>query len=770
MLEIKDERYQQLIDSFLLEIEEKFPDHRIMLEQLERRQYDLLLKLYKKIGYNSQEEMLKAYGYDIITLDCINDLAPESDQSAATKEQYSLKELGEFVFYGCTSLNKIILPEGISGIEPFAFTDCKNLTEVFIPNGVKWIGSCAFSGCKKLKEIIIPESVEVIGALAFKECKSLEAIIIPSSVTHINDKAFSGCEKLKRVDVLNDSTIIANDAFEGCKQLELTSLKDKETLDRVNWWMTCKQEKNVVVPSFVDNIHSNAFENSKTLESIVISENVENIGWGAFQGCENLKSVVIEDGVKTIESNAFGNCVNLEHIELPDSITEIGENAFEGCSSIREIVFPNNIKRIKSAVCSDCNHLESVSLPESLELIDGSAFYGCKSLKELVMPKKIQRVDWMAFAECDNLLEVFVSGSEIKVPVDSFFDDRVVDFNIEFDQKLQLEKLIEILIKKDRGLSLIVAYLRNEDFSDNKLLEDTKLRIEELENMGVGGVNTADMDIYFDFTEEMEDAESIEIDGCNISGEVGFFNEWDSEELLPNIFKTIAETYTDMSFKGTFTISCGYITVRFIFEYNNPYLTYTTYYLYTDRESENKINSNSVVKTKIDIRNNDKETIKESVSDDIYEEILEDDEDNISIFKFDSVDSITLKDSVFVLTGFSAIEENKIGDIIVSGGGEIKSSTVLATNYLIVKEDYDHQTKKYDRAIELKEKGKNISIISDKLFYELVEENSVNKENSREDILDSPAIKECIFGIAKELSKINETLSLLINEIEKKKN
>ena len=52
---------------------------------------------------------------------------------------------------------------------------------------------------------------------------------------------------------------------------------------------------------------------------------------------------------------------------------------------------------------------------------------------------------------------------------------------------------------------------------------------------------------------------------------------------------------------------------------------------------------------------------------------------------------------------------------------EASQNTVLKTNYLIVEEEMLEPTKKYTRAIELKEKGKPISIISVKRFYELYE-------------------------------------------------
>jgi len=82
------------------------------------------------------------------------------------------------------------------------------------------------------------------------------------------------------------------------------------------------------------------------------------------------------------------------------------------------------------------------------------------------------------------------------------------------------------------------------------------------------------------------------------------------------------------------------------------------------------------------------------------------------------LDRIEFKDKIFVLTGFDTREENKITSIITERGGTIKSSTVLKTDYLVVSGDYS--SKKYERAVELKQKGKNISIISSEQFYDLL--------------------------------------------------
>lgn len=98
--------------------------------------------------------------------------------------------------------------------------------------------------------------------------------------------------------------------------------------------------------------------------------------------------------------------------------------------------------------------------------------------------------------------------------------------------------------------------------------------------------------------------------------------------------------------------------------------------------------------------------------DDEYEKV---DQGN---FKND-IARIEFRDKIFVLTGFDTREENKITRIITERGGIIKSSTVLKTDYLVVRGDY--ASRKYERAVELNQKGKNIAIISSEQFYGLLD-------------------------------------------------
>ncbi len=55
------------------------------------------------------------------------------------------------------------------------------------------IGQLTFSGCTRLTSVTIPNSVTKIGAAAFEGCTYLTSVTIPNSVTEIGISTFSGC-------------------------------------------------------------------------------------------------------------------------------------------------------------------------------------------------------------------------------------------------------------------------------------------------------------------------------------------------------------------------------------------------------------------------------------------------------------------------------------------------------------------------------------------------------------------------------------------------
>lgn len=129
---------------------------------------------------------------------------------------YSVTEIDQWAFCGCSYLKSIVLPEGITYI---------------------WDG--AFSGCTSLKYIKFPESLTKIDMInsaasdgAFYGCTSLTSIVIPKNVTYIGKHTFYSCNNLKEVFILGSPTV-ASYAFSYCHSaLEVYHAEDMITFDK----------------------------------------------------------------------------------------------------------------------------------------------------------------------------------------------------------------------------------------------------------------------------------------------------------------------------------------------------------------------------------------------------------------------------------------------------------------------------------------------------------------------------------------------------------
>ena len=103
------------------------------------------------------------------------------------------KDKSRIVSFRNQKQTSYVIPNSVTSIGDYAFYGCSSLVEVVIPNSVTDIGDRAFSSCTSLSSIVIPDSVTSIGGGAFLDCSSLVSIVIPDSVTSIGNFAFDDC-------------------------------------------------------------------------------------------------------------------------------------------------------------------------------------------------------------------------------------------------------------------------------------------------------------------------------------------------------------------------------------------------------------------------------------------------------------------------------------------------------------------------------------------------------------------------------------------------
>lgn len=149
-------------------------------------------------------------------------------------------------FKNCANLKSVTFDGNlIAEIWTDTFRGCTSLQSITVPDGVTRIGQNAFQGCTSLTSVALPSTLTIINVGAFDDCTALVSIPIPDSVIELRS-CFGNCTALTTVTFTEKSKLsfIANDTFDGCSSLtEITlpyAFKDNSSVKETfkNWGVT----------------------------------------------------------------------------------------------------------------------------------------------------------------------------------------------------------------------------------------------------------------------------------------------------------------------------------------------------------------------------------------------------------------------------------------------------------------------------------------------------------------------------------------------------
>lgn len=126
-------------------------------------------------GYSLRYYTIGIINEDVITVPDTHDGLP-------------VNEIRGEVFKNVVTVSEVKLPSKITEIRGNTF-QYSSIEKIIIPDGVTRIGGHAFEGCGRLKEVVIPESVKEIGSSAFRNCDSLYTVTVSIDCV-INSRAF----------------------------------------------------------------------------------------------------------------------------------------------------------------------------------------------------------------------------------------------------------------------------------------------------------------------------------------------------------------------------------------------------------------------------------------------------------------------------------------------------------------------------------------------------------------------------------------------------
>ena len=259
----------------------------------------------------------------------------------------NVTSIGNRTFCGCDALTSMVVESGNATYD--SRENCNAIIETatnklvagcqntIIPNSVTSIGNYAFYGCSSLTSVTIPNSVTWIGYEAFRDCSSLTSVTIPESVTGIGDDAFRDCSSLTSVTIPESVTSIGSFAFYGCSSLSTVFWNAKYLYDEnYTYWCLAYSWDSIDSVYMIDP-ELGIFEIDRFVEENMPFNEEEMCNDSPFNGCDGIKSFSFGENVEVIPDGLCYGLDGITSITIPESVSSIGERSFAECSSLDTI-------------------------------------------------------------------------------------------------------------------------------------------------------------------------------------------------------------------------------------------------------------------------------------------------------------------------------------------------------------------------------------------------------------------------------------------------
>lgn len=307
------------------------------------------------------------------------------------KIEADLYGIGNYAFYGCSSLRQITLNSSLGYIGNYAFAGCNNMTTATLDTDMRLdvIGAHAFEDCQALNSFTVPHNVKIIGDAAFKGCagdtSGLQTIDLRGggnpSLRLLGCDLFVDCNKLQSVTFpgsLEEDVDISN--FEGCLSLQYIAVSSKATDITEGFKTTFGYEEFKAQYNQSAVVHGTFyFEGPSREDNPSVLHKTARDYFFAFsylaEGTlekQNLYELTVEAGTNKKATYRVDNSNVLVSTKLDDKITTI---------DLPEYIGPYYIETIGTGVFQNQCYLEQLTIPSTVQKIETDAFSGCHQLE-----------------------------------------------------------------------------------------------------------------------------------------------------------------------------------------------------------------------------------------------------------------------------------------------------------------------------------------------------------------------------------------------------
>ena len=362
----------------------------------------------------------------------------------------SAEALGNNVFYACSALRDVTLPQGLRTLGNHTFYGCSSLPRILLPDGLEAIGVSAFGACNALEEAVLPQSLREVGSSCFSNCTSLRQAILPDGVTVLGSGCFNDCKQLEGATAEGDVITYCGWAItmnsDGDKTLTIPDGVVGVIEGLVSQSSASKFDV-LELPEGLQRIGVRAFRYMSGLTEVTLPSSLLWLGEQAFADCTKLARVNGSPASLTIEKDAFQNTPYLkggdefvllgntllqycgtgkEDVTVPDGVTEIAPKAFLGNKEVKRVRLPQGVTQIGEVAFSSCSALERIDLPDTLTEIGPNAF-SYSGLTEITLPDSVTILPERIFASCGSLKSVQLGDGMKEIGKEAFHGCRSLE-------------------------------------------------------------------------------------------------------------------------------------------------------------------------------------------------------------------------------------------------------------------------------------------------------------------------------------------------------
>lgn len=299
-----------------------------------------------------------------------------------------------------TSVEKIVVPEGVERIENSAFWGCSNLHTIELPDSLTYIGNdivydtafyfnesnwtdsglyigdyLLYLSCCRVDEFTevceIREGTRIIAGSVLAPRFYVDKLYIPDSVEYIGERS------------------IAQEIYDWGDKFGNgpSNMKTYAGIGYIGKYLVgiptniFEDGKNIVIKPGAEVIPAKAFAGEYYYKSVYTPKSLKKIPVECFAYSHVEKAIL--PYVEIIEESAFNDCEKLKKVQLSEKISEIGENAFSECISLETIELFGNLKTIKKRTFAWDTSLNNIIIHKGVEKIEDGAFTGCSALTDI---------------------------------------------------------------------------------------------------------------------------------------------------------------------------------------------------------------------------------------------------------------------------------------------------------------------------------------------------------------------------------------------------